>query len=208
MSKDFGIKPLIQHYGCMVDLYARAEFIGNATDLIKSMPIAPGGRILYAKRGRWDDAKNVREVMKSKGIKKTPGCSLMEVDGIVHEFFMGDKSHPKTNEIHSKLEEIMNEIKWVGYVGSTREVALDLDEEGKEHALYVHSERLAIAFCLLSTSHGLPIRVVKNLRICADCHVAVKLMSQVYNREIIVRDRSRFHHLNMVFALVMIIGDL
>lgn len=37
------------------------------------------------------------------------------------------------------------------------------------------------------------IRVVKNLRVCGDCHEVTKIISKVYNREIIVRDRVRFH---------------
>lgn len=55
-----------------------------------------------------------------------------------------------------------------------------------------HSEKLAIAFGLLSTEKGTVIRVVKNLRICKDCHTVTKLISKVYDREIVVRDRTRF----------------
>lgn len=92
------------------------------------------------------------------------------------------------------LEEIMGKLKLVGYMGNTKEVLLDLDEEGKEWALSLHSERLAIAFCFIKTSPGTPIRIVKNLRICLDCHVAIKMISKVFHREITVRDCNRFHH--------------
>ncbi|RYR18019.1 hypothetical protein Ahy_A03g010988 isoform E [Arachis hypogaea] len=40
----------------------------------------------------------------------------------------------------------------------------------------------------------MPIRVFKNLRVCNDCHSVTKLLSRIYNVEIIVRDRARFHH--------------
>ena len=63
-----------------------------------------------------------------------------------------------------------------------------------EQALSYHSEKVAIAFMLLNTKPGTPIRVLKNLRVCADCHMAIKLISKVYNREIVIRDNSRFHH--------------
>ncbi|CAD6214729.1 unnamed protein product [Miscanthus lutarioriparius] len=56
------------------------------------------------------------------------------------------------------------------------------------------SERLAIAFGLVSTPPGTPLRVMKNLRICGDCHNAVKLIAKVTGREIVVRDNKRFHH--------------
>lgn len=71
---------------------------------------------------------------------------------------------------------------------------LDIDEEDKEDNLNRHSEKLAIAFALMNTPPGTPIRIVKNLRVCNDCHSATKCISKIYNREIIARDRSRFHH--------------
>ncbi|XP_019260716.1 PREDICTED: pentatricopeptide repeat-containing protein At5g43790-like [Nicotiana attenuata] len=69
-----------------------------------------------------------------------------------------------------------------------------LNEEEKEDALSYHSERLAIAYALIASVSGSPIRIIKNLRVCSDCHAATKLISRIYEREIIVRDRSRFHH--------------
>jgi hypothetical protein len=85
------------------------------------------------------------------------------------------------------------ELRRAGHISATSEVLLDLDEEDKEGALQWHSEKLAIAFVLLRTPPGTQVRVVKNLRVCSDCHAAIKCISLVYNREIIVRDRSRFH---------------
>lgn len=58
----------------------------------------------------------------------------------------------------------------------------------------VHSERLAIAFSLLSTSVGMEILVIKNLRVCEDCHLFIKLVSKLVDRQFIVRDATRFHH--------------
>ncbi|KAM1353561.1 hypothetical protein COP2_034058 [Malus domestica] len=57
-----------------------------------------------------------------------------------------------------------------------------------------HSEKLAIAFGLARTPEGTPLRIVKNLRVCRDCHSLTKFVSQAFDREIIVRDRVRFHH--------------
>jgi hypothetical protein len=56
-----------------------------------------------------------------------------------------------------------------------------------------HSEKLALAFALARLSKGANIRIVKNLRICRDCHAVMKLTSKVYGVEILVRDRNRFH---------------
>ncbi|CAA6657740.1 unnamed protein product [Spirodela intermedia] len=81
-----------------------------------------------------------------------------------------------------------------GYVPDTRYVLHDIDEEAKERSLMYHSERLAIAFGLISTPPGTTLRVMKNLRICGDCHNAVKIISKIVGRQIIVRDNKRFHH--------------
>ena len=81
-----------------------------------------------------------------------------------------------------------------GYNVDTKNVLYDMDEEDKEVQLSYHSEKLAIAFGLIFTDSGTPIRVVKNLRVCSDCHLATKMLSKIYAREIIVRDSKRFHH--------------
>ncbi|KAF3451482.1 hypothetical protein FNV43_RR07577 [Rhamnella rubrinervis] len=107
---------------------------------------------------------------------------------------MGDKSHPETSEIYRYLDDLMGLCRKAGYTPAPESVMHELEEEEREYALRYHSEKLAIAFGLLKTSHGTAIRIVKNLRICEDCHSAIKHISVVTDREIIVRDRLRFHH--------------
>ncbi|BBH06464.1 Tetratricopeptide repeat-like superfamily protein [Prunus dulcis] len=85
-------------------------------------------------------------------------------------------------------------LKMEGYAPDTNEVSFDIDEEEKETALFRHSEKLAIAFGLICTSPPTPIRIIKNLRICNDCHMAAKFISKAFNRDIVLRDRHRFHH--------------
>lgn len=118
----------------------------------------------------------------------------MEIKNQIHQFIMGDKSHPRAQEIENYLNELMEEIRIEGYVPDIGSVLHDMDVEEKEYNLVHHSEKLAIAFALMNTPKGSPIRVMKNLRVCSDCHVAIKYISKVKNREIIVRDTSRFHH--------------
>ncbi|GAU15104.1 hypothetical protein TSUD_08420 [Trifolium subterraneum] len=108
------------------------------------------------------------------------------------ESYIERKNISKSVELCNALIDM--EIKRAGYVPTTSQVLLDIDEEDKEDALYRHSEKLAIAFALLNTPPGTSIRIVKNLRVCEDCHSATKFISKVYNREIVVRDRNRFHH--------------
>ncbi|KAJ0677964.1 putative DYW domain-containing protein [Helianthus annuus] len=69
-----------------------------------------------------------------------------------------------------------------------------MDLEEKEDDLGQHSEKLAIAFALMNTADCVPIRIMKNLRVCNGCRVAIKYISATKKRDIIVRDVSRFHH--------------
>ncbi|KAK1306699.1 Pentatricopeptide repeat-containing protein [Acorus calamus] len=80
-----------------------------------------------------------------------------------------------------------------GYTPDKVSVLRDMEEEEKESALCRHSEKLAVAFGLLSTGPGTLVRVMKNLRICGDCHSMMKLVSEAYGQEIVVLDRNRFH---------------
>ncbi|EOX99930.1 Pentatricopeptide repeat-containing protein [Theobroma cacao] len=149
---------------------------------------------IHASAERWQDVSEVRKAMRDKGVKKEPGISWLEIKNQVHQFSMGDKSHPQSEEIDIYLKELTAEMKLHGYVPDTGSVLHDMANEEKEYNLTHHSEKMAIAFALKNTPAGAPIRVMKNLRVCSDCHVAIKIISEIKNREIIVRDASRFHH--------------
>nr|KYP41099.1 Pentatricopeptide repeat-containing protein At5g48910 family [Cajanus cajan] len=117
MVRVYGIKPSVEHYGCMVDLLGRGGLIQEAYYIIKGMPVEPNGVILRSFLGAcrnhgwvpsldgdflaklesglganyvltanvfstcasWKDASDLRVAMKQKGLKKTPGCSWVEV---------------------------------------------------------------------------------------------------------------------------------
>ncbi|KAF5456718.1 hypothetical protein F2P56_026165 [Juglans regia] len=172
--------------------------------LIRNEPMHESNYVLlsniYAKMSHWDKKTKIREVMDKKGMTKTPGSTMIELDNEIYEFVAGDKSQRQYKEIYEMVEEMGRELKGAGYAPTTSEVLLDIDEEDKEDALNRHSEKLAIAFALLNTPPGTPIRIVKNLRVCNDCHAATKFISRIYNREIVVRDRNRFHHFREGFC--------
>ncbi|KAG4967783.1 hypothetical protein JHK87_033434 [Glycine soja] len=148
----------------------------------------------YASLGRWSYAAEVREKMEKGGIIKEPGCSSIEVNNAIHEFFSGDLRHPERKRIYKKLEELNYLTKFEGYLPATEVALHDIDDEQKELALAVHSERLAICYGLVSTEAYTTLRVGKNLRICDDCHAMIKLIAKITRRKIVVRDRNRFHH--------------
>jgi pentatricopeptide repeat protein len=149
---------------------------------------------IYAAAGRWGDTEKIWKKMKDKGVKKTPGSSWIEVDKQVHAFLVGDKSHPQMQNIYDELERLSSDMKVAGYVPDTKFVRNDVEEEQKQQLICHHSEKLAIVFGLLNTAPGTTIRVIKNLRVCGDCHSATKFISKIVSREIVVRDTNRYHH--------------
>ncbi|KAH9317122.1 hypothetical protein KI387_018891 [Taxus chinensis] len=149
---------------------------------------------IYSAVGMWDDRTKVRKLMEDRGVKKATGYTWIEVNNKVHTFVAKDRSHSQTTEIYLKLEQLAGQMKEEGYVPDKNFVLHDIEEEQKEQFLFHHSEKLAIAFGLISTPPGTPIQIVKNLRVCGDCHDATKFISKIVGREIVVRDANRFHH--------------
>ncbi|XP_050223040.1 pentatricopeptide repeat-containing protein At3g47530 [Mercurialis annua] len=149
---------------------------------------------IYSSVGNWEKVTELRKFMQEKGIQTTPGCSSVELKGEVHEFVADDVSHPRKDEIYEMLDEINKQLKIAGYVVEITSELHNLDAEEKRYVLSYHSEKLALAFAVLSTPPGTKIRIAKNIRTCVDCHNFAKFFSGVYNRDVIIRDRTRFHH--------------
>lgn len=91
------------------------------------------------------------------------------------------------NRIHSALKKH-------GYKPNTSWVTTESEtEEERQLDLCLHSERLALTTVLMLTPTGTPVLIFNNLRVCGDCHNALKLISSVINRKITLRDANRFH---------------
>ncbi|XAR69426.1 hypothetical protein NMG60_11000997 [Bertholletia excelsa] len=237
MVTEYQVVPKHEHYGCMVDLFCRANLLREALELIEQMPFAPnvviwgslmaacrlhnelelgefaakrvleldpnddGAHVLlsniYAKERRWEEVGEVRRLMKHKGILKERGWSRVEVKNEIHQFLAADRNHKQADEIYTKLGEVVEELKLVGYGPNVTDVTVDVNEDEKNELVLWHSEKLAVCYGLMrEEDQRSEIRIIKNLRICEDCHVFMKLVSKVYKRKIIVRDRTRFHHYN------------
>ncbi|KAK3436652.1 hypothetical protein EUGRSUZ_L00289 [Eucalyptus grandis] len=166
MIQDYKVSPKLQHYGCFIDLLA----------------------------GRWDDVARIKTKLNDKGMRRVPASTSREVDSVAHEFLVGDKTHPQSKKIYMMLDEIDRLLEMAGFVQDTAEVLYDMDEEWKECALSNHREKLAIAFGLISIKPWTTIKIAKNLQVCRNCHSATRLISKIFNREIIARDCNRFHY--------------
>ncbi|CAI9117555.1 OLC1v1018958C1 [Oldenlandia corymbosa var. corymbosa] len=234
MIKDYGMKPSLRHYTCLLDLYSRSGYLFEAEDLLKRMPFQPdeavwaallsactqhrntkmGVRIAnhilslgpkdpatcillsntYAGAGFWKNVSKVRKLMIQMGTKREPGYSYIDLGKESLVFYAGESLEQMKDEIFDLLNELDAEMRKRGYVPDTSFVLLDMNQHEKERQLFWHSERLAVAYGLLKSIPGAVIRIVKNLRVCGDCHTVLKFISSITNREIVVRDLSRFHH--------------
>lgn len=233
MVKDHGLKPILDHYTCMIDLFSRAGQLDEAKRFIQKMPCRPDAvgwstllsscRIrgdfnigkwaadsllelepqnpasyvllssMYAAKGNWVEVAQIRRGMRDKGVRKEPGCSWIKYKSRLHVFSADDRSSPYADQIYDELEKLNSRLIQEGYVPDMSNIMHDVAESEKIKMLNHHSEKLAIAFGLIFIPPGLPIRVVKNLRVCGDCHNATKFISKVTQREILVRDAVRYH---------------
>ncbi|GJV46881.1 pentatricopeptide repeat-containing protein [Tanacetum coccineum] len=179
--------------------YKHVELAQKAAEsLLEIQPRNPSNYVLlsniYAKEGKWDNVAKIRAQMTNNRLKKTPGFTWIEANNTVYRFCSGDHTHCESQAIYEKLESLVKKLQVSGYVPDTENVLHDVNEELKLGSLYAHSEKLAIAYGLISTPERTPIRMTKNLRVCGDCHTFMKIVSAVEQREIIVRDAKRFHH--------------
>lgn len=149
---------------------------------------------IYAQAGKWEGVARLRKLMIDRGIKKGTAYSWIEVKNKVYAFLSGDTSHPDSDAIYAELKRLEGRMKEAGYVPDTGSVFHDVEDDEKTNMVCSHSERLAIAFGLISTPPGTRLLITKNLRVCEDCHVAIKFISKITEREITVRDVNRYHH--------------
>ncbi|CAL2238852.1 unnamed protein product [Prunus armeniaca] len=71
---------------------------------------------MYSAAGLWRDASKVRALMKEKGLIRNPGCSFIEHGNKIHRFVVGDQSHPESEKIYTKLEEVIGKIREAGFM--------------------------------------------------------------------------------------------
>ncbi|KAL5219235.1 hypothetical protein ABZP36_019919 [Zizania latifolia] len=149
---------------------------------------------VYSACGRWNDAARIWKMRKDKAVKKEIGFSWTHIHNELHVFGADDVLHPQRGAVYKMAAKMWEEIKKAGFVPDLQSVLHDVDDELKEEMLSRHSEKLAIAFGLISTPEKTTLRIMKNLRVCNDCHAAIKCITKVADREIILRDATRFHH--------------
>ena len=223
ITKDYLIRQGMEHYSAMVYLLSRSGKLAEALNFIQSMPIEPnssvwsalltacrihrnfGMAVLAGKRMlELEPGNNITRHLLSqayslcgkfetegeKVVNKPIGQSWIEKNNVVHTFVVGDQSNPYLDKLHSWLKRVAVNVKTHVF-----ENELYIEEEEKENTSNVHSEKLALAFALIDP-HNKPqiLRIVKNLRMCRDCHDTAKYISLAYGCEIYLSDSNCLHH--------------
>ncbi|KAM0920485.1 hypothetical protein ACQ4PT_007497 [Festuca glaucescens] len=200
MSRDHGIEPGVEHYVGIIEVLGKSGHLNEAVEYIEKLPFEPNAMVwesllnLARMNGDVDLEDRAEELLVSldpsklnpKKLPTPPPKRRLGINMLDGRNKLGEYRLPPKIE-----KKVVNEQR---YVPDTRYVLHDIDQEAKEQALLYHSERLAIAYGLISTPARTPLRIIKNLRICGDCHNAIKIMSRIVGRELIVRDNKRFHH--------------
>ncbi|MBA0631580.1 hypothetical protein Godav_000440 [Gossypium davidsonii] len=208
MESEYGISPRVEHYVGLIGVLGKSGHLYEAKEYIeKKLPFEPTAEVWEALRnyarihGDVDLEDYVEELMidldpskvdankiPTPPPKKHTAISMLDGKNRISEF-----RNPTLYKDDEKLK-ALKALKEASYVPDTRYVLHDIDQEAKEQALLYHSERLAIAFGLISTPARQTLRIIKNLRVCGDCHNAIKIISRIVGRELIIRDNKRFHH--------------
>ncbi|CAN8257144.1 unnamed protein product [Cochlearia groenlandica] len=170
-----------------------------AKKLFELEPENAGNHVLlsniYAANKQWEEIAKSRKLLRDSEAKKVIGRSWIEIKDKVHIFSVGESNHPRIREIGLMLDSLVMKLKRFGYKPSVEHELHDVEEEKKEELLMQHSEKLALAFGLMCLAEGSSsVRIMKNMRICVDCHEFMKAASMATNIFIIVRDVNRFHH--------------
>ncbi|XP_062148582.1 pentatricopeptide repeat-containing protein At2g15690, mitochondrial-like [Alnus glutinosa] len=210
MKNEHGIVLGIEHCLGVIDVLGRSGHLNEAEEFIEKMPIEPTAEVWEALRHyarihgdmeledhaeelsvSLDPSRAIADKIPTPPRKKHSATNMLEEKNRLSEYRW---TGPYKGEAYEKLKGLNGQMREAGYVPDTRYVLHDIDQEAKEQALMYHSERLAIAYGLISTPPRTTLRIMKNLRICGDCHNAIKVMSKIVGRELIVRDNKRFHH--------------
>ncbi|KAJ0049504.1 hypothetical protein Pint_16109 [Pistacia integerrima] len=192
--------PNVVVWNAVVTACFRSGDVKNAERVFNKMPFwnLTTWNVMLAGYMKAGELELARKVFMAMEMKDDVSWSTMIVgfaqNGCYHEAFGFFRELLRVGTRPNELREIMHRLRVEeGYVPEVGSVLHDIEEEEKEDSVSKHSEKLALAFGIARMCKGKAIRIVKNLRICRDCHTVMKLISKVYGLEIVVRDRSRFH---------------
>ncbi|CAA7025437.1 unnamed protein product [Microthlaspi erraticum] len=220
MSRDYGIVPRVEHYVSLVKMLGEPGYLDEALRFVESMEanVDLWETLMDLSRVHGDlelgeRCQDMVEELDGSRLNKESKAGLVPVraSDVAKEklrrmvrkkkfeaekiMAAGDISRPENREFYLALKGLKEHMVEIGYVPQSKLALHDVDEESKDENLFNHTEKFACIVSFLDTPARSEVRVLKNLRVCVDCHNALNLMSKIVGRLVISRDAKRFHHM-------------
>ncbi|KAL8554648.1 hypothetical protein ACS0TY_002731 [Phlomoides rotata] len=99
--------------GCV--LHKRPQLAQRVSTMLVSVdPENSAGYVMLsnslAADSKWRDVIKMRGAMREKGVAKQPGCSWINIGGVVHEFVAGSDSYRQTESMHQMMESLLKQM--------------------------------------------------------------------------------------------------
>ncbi|KAJ4913717.1 Pentatricopeptide repeat-containing protein [Raphanus sativus] len=221
MNRDYGIVPSVEHYVSIVKMLAEPGCLDEAlrfVELVEPNAVELWETLMNLARVHGDlelgeRCQDMVEQIDASRLNRESMTGLVPVKpsdvakeklqrmargrkfGGEQVMAAGDISFPENREYYMALKSLKEHMVELGYVPESKLALHDVDKESKDENLFNHTEKFAFVSSFLNTPARSPVRVLKNLRVCIDCHNALKLMSKVVGRVLVSRDVKRFHHM-------------
>lgn len=127
------------------------------------------------------------------GIRKPPGMCTIELDGKLHRVCTHESRHAEAKQMHEDTHALTEQMKTQGFKPQLEWAMREGTDEELQARLNGHCEKLTIALALKHVPADQPIRFVKNLRVCGDCHEWLNFLSGMLKRQLIIRDGNVYH---------------
>ncbi|KAL3652994.1 hypothetical protein CASFOL_002675 [Castilleja foliolosa] len=205
MKTDYGLSPGLEHYLGLLGVLGKTGHLDEAEAYIKTLPFEPTPVIWealmnYARmHGDIDLEDRAEELMVSLDPSKAIANKISTPPPIKQSavnMLDGRNKIPNFRNLtlYKDDEKLRAAKKEQADMPYTRNVLLDIDQEAKKQEMVYNSERLAIAYGLITTPARTPLRIIRAFCMSVDSHIAIKMLSRIVGRELIVKDESVFHH--------------
>ncbi|XP_071699087.1 pentatricopeptide repeat-containing protein At4g32450, mitochondrial-like [Rutidosis leptorrhynchoides] len=213
MSKNYDIIPSMDHYKSVVDMLGSAGYLNEALHFIDEMPMEPSVEIwetlmnncrVHGDTELGDRCYELIELLDPTRLDEQTKAGLIPIKASdiakenekktnslefkpkVHEYRIGDTSNPDHEKLYSQLICLKQQMIEVGYVPQPNFVVDDVGQESEDEGLLSRSEIRALSQGLLTSPARKPITIIKSLRVCGDSHNALKIISKIVGRQIVV----------------------
>ncbi|RVX11951.1 Pentatricopeptide repeat-containing protein [Vitis vinifera] len=178
-----------EHYTSLVGVLGYWGLLEEAEEMINKMPIEPEASV-------WRALLDACRIHSNTTIGKRAAKHLLAMKPLdPSTYILVSNLYSAYGRWHCS-DMVREEMRVKGFrkhPGRSWIFMKQVEEHQKKDFLFYHSAKIAATYGLLMTRPGRPIRIVKNILLCGDCHTFLKYVSIVTGREIFLRDASGHH---------------